>query len=126
MRLSELIAKSSDRIISSGRSSREAASRRERDGSRAASRGQWDGARIAQALYNLLGNAYQHGSQNVPIEVVLRGEPEQVVLAVHNKGPVIPKGHMQDIFNPFRQLTRSRRSRAGAASGWGSTSCRRS
>lgn len=67
-------------------------------------RGQWDGARVAQALSNLLGNAYQHGSQHVPIEVVLRGEPERVVLAVHNKGPMIPKGHLQDIFNPFRQL----------------------
>jgi signal transduction histidine kinase len=67
-------------------------------------RGEWDSARIAQALSNLLGNAYQHGSRNAPIKVALRGEPDRVVLTVHNKGPVIPKNHLEDIFNPFRQL----------------------
>lgn len=66
--------------------------------------GRWDSARIAQALSNLLGNAYQHGSETDPIEVTVRGEPDRVVLMVHNKGPAIPKVHLQDIFNPFRQL----------------------
>lgn len=66
-------------------------------------RGFWDGARIAQALSNLLGNAVQHGSQ-APIEVELRGEPDQVVVSVHNKGEPIPKRHLQDIFDPFRQV----------------------
>jgi len=67
-------------------------------------RGSWDGARIAQALSNLLGNAVQHGSQNGAIEVSLRGEADQVVLSVHNKGQTIPKRHMQHIFDPFRQI----------------------
>ena len=67
-------------------------------------RGNWDKARIGQALSNLVGNAYQHGLQNAPVEVALRGEPDRVVLTVHNKGPVIAKNHLQDIFNPFRQL----------------------
>jgi signal transduction histidine kinase len=67
-------------------------------------RGQWDGGRLAQALSNLLGNAVQHGTPHGPIDVVLRGEPERVTLSVHNTGPVIPKRHLQDIFDPFRQL----------------------
>ena len=67
-------------------------------------RGQWDKARIGQALSNLVGNAYQYGLENAPVEVALRGEPDRVVLTVHNKGPVIAKNHLQDIFNPFRQL----------------------
>lgn len=67
-------------------------------------RGQWDKGRIGQALSNLVGNAYQHGLENAPIEVTLRGEPDQVVLTVHNKGPVIAKSDLQDIFNPFSQL----------------------
>jgi signal transduction histidine kinase len=67
-------------------------------------RGLWDGARIAQALSNLLANAVQHGAQGGPIEVTMRGEPEQVVLSVHNKGDAIPKRNLQDIFDPFRQL----------------------
>jgi signal transduction histidine kinase len=67
-------------------------------------RGEWDTGRIGQALSNLVGNACQHGLENAPIEVTLRGEPDQVVLTVHNKGPVIAKRDLQDIFNPFRQL----------------------
>jgi signal transduction histidine kinase len=67
-------------------------------------RGQWDGARVAQALSNLLGNAVQHGTRHGPITVTLRGEAEEVVLSVHNEGRPIPKRHLQDIFNPFRQL----------------------
>ena len=67
-------------------------------------RGLWDGARIAQALSNLLGNAVQHGTPHGPIAVTLRGETDRVVLSVHNEGRPIPKRHLQDIFDPFRQL----------------------
>ena len=67
-------------------------------------RGQWDKGRIAQALSNLVGNAYQHGAENAPIKVTVRGETDQVVLAVHNQGPVIAQKNLLDIFSPFRQL----------------------
>ena len=67
-------------------------------------RGQWDSGRIGQALSNLVGNAVQHGSDGTPIKVAVRGEPEQVVLTVHNHGVVIAEGDLQDIFSPFRQL----------------------
>ena len=67
-------------------------------------RGSWDGARVAQALSNLLGNAVQHGTSHGRIAVTLRGEAERVVLSVHNEGRPIPKRHLQDIFDPFRQL----------------------
>ncbi len=67
-------------------------------------RGQWDRDRIAQVLSNLVGNAHQHGSDNLPVELAVRGEPDRVVLAVHNKGPAITKRQLQEIFNPFRQL----------------------
>jgi signal transduction histidine kinase len=67
-------------------------------------RGEWDGGRIGQALSNLLGNAFQHGSTDAPVEVAVRGEPDRIVMTVHNKGPVIAKSELQDIFSPFRQL----------------------
>ena len=70
-------------------------------------RGEWDSRRIAQALSNLIGNAYQHGAENEPVEVVVRGEAEQVVLTVHNQGAAIPSTQLRDIFNPFRQLAPS-------------------
>jgi signal transduction histidine kinase len=41
---------------------------------------------------------------DVPIEVTLRGQVESVVLTVHNKGQRIPKNHLHDIFDPFKQL----------------------
>jgi len=66
--------------------------------------GQWDRGRIAQLLSNLIGNAYQHGAKNSPIEVTLRGEPDVVVLTVHNQGAPIAPGQLEDIFDPFRQL----------------------
>lgn len=65
--------------------------------------GRWDAGRIAQALSNLCGNAFQHGA-DAPVEVVLRGEADDVVLSVHNNGRRIPKRHLNDIFNPFKQL----------------------
>lgn len=71
-------------------------------------RGQWDKGRIAQALSNLIGNAYQHGVEGGPIKVAVRGEPDRVVLTVHNKGPMIPKRQLQEVFNPFRQLEQGR------------------
>jgi signal transduction histidine kinase len=66
-------------------------------------RGNWDSSRIAQALSNLCGNAFQHGS-DAPIDVTLRGERDHVVLSVHNQGRRIPKSRVHDIFDPFKQL----------------------
>jgi signal transduction histidine kinase len=66
--------------------------------------GNWDSGRIGQALSNLCGNAFQHGADNAPIDVGVRGEDHQVVLTVHNTGHRIPKSHLHDIFDPFKQL----------------------
>lgn len=67
-------------------------------------RGQWDSERIAQTVSNLVGNAYQHGLEDEPIEVSLHGNTDEVVLTVRNQGPVIPKSQLKEMFNPFRQL----------------------
>lgn len=66
--------------------------------------GLWDGARIAQAVSNLVGNALQHGSPSGPVHVAIRGEADGVLLSVRNEGDAIPPRHLQDIFDPFRQL----------------------
>ncbi|MBA3456379.1 MAG: HAMP domain-containing histidine kinase [Deltaproteobacteria bacterium] len=65
--------------------------------------GMWDRGRIGQVLSNLIGNAHQHGSRSAPVDVVLRGEADRVVLTVHNQGTVIDPDHLGDIFDPFRK-----------------------
>jgi signal transduction histidine kinase len=67
-------------------------------------RGRWDSARIGQVLANLLGNAAQHGSPDAPISVTARGETNEVVLQVHNRGPEIPAMHLPGLFSPFKRL----------------------
>jgi signal transduction histidine kinase len=61
-------------------------------------KGTWDGDRLTQALTNLVGNAVQHGAAGTPIRVSARGLADEVILAVHNEGPVIPADEQAAIF----------------------------
>jgi signal transduction histidine kinase len=70
--------------------------------------GRWDSDRLAQVLANLIGNACQHGTKNLPVEVTAHGGPDSVVVSVRSKGPTIPESHLKGIFDPFRQLERSK------------------
>jgi hypothetical protein len=63
--------------------------------------GEWDADRIRQAVSNLLGNAVQHGAENLPIDLKLTGGAADVVVVVHNGGPPIPPGELQRIFEPL-------------------------
>ena len=67
-------------------------------------RGAWDRGRIGQALSNLIGNAYQHGTRKTPVTVVLRGDATTATVTVHNQGRPIPPAHLHEIFDPFRQV----------------------
>jgi signal transduction histidine kinase len=82
--------------------------------------GSWDSRRIAQALSNLIGNAFQHGADGAPIDVAVRGEADHVVLTVHNTGNPIPKQNLHDIFSPFKQLApHSEKSKVAGSAGLG-------
>jgi signal transduction histidine kinase len=65
--------------------------------------GNWDGPRLGQVLSNLIGNAVAHGAKQAPITVTARGEPDQVVLTVHNWGNPIPTKHLNEIFLPLKR-----------------------
>ncbi len=69
-------------------------------------RGWWDGARLGQALANLVGNAVQHGCPGTPVTVVVKGEADEVVVAVHNHGPAIPAADLGQIFSPLKRIAR--------------------
>jgi signal transduction histidine kinase len=71
-------------------------------------RGCWDAARLSQALSNLIGNAVQHGADGTTVTVDVRGTEEQVSVAVHNRGAVIPGEQLDGIFNPMRARRPSR------------------
>jgi signal transduction histidine kinase len=66
--------------------------------------GHWDSARVSQAFSNVLNNAVQHGSEKTPINVVLRGDAEEVAVAVQNRGPVIPTNELDKIFDPMHRI----------------------
>jgi signal transduction histidine kinase len=66
--------------------------------------GQWDGARVTQAFSNVISNAVQHGSEQTAIDVVIRGGADEVTVAVHNQGPVIPPDELGNVFNPLYRI----------------------
>ena len=75
-------------------------------------RGSWDEDRISQALSNLIGNAVQHGAEGAAVSVQVYEENDQVAIAIHNYGTVIPPQQLDGIFNPMKE-------RRGSRDGWG-------
>ena len=67
-------------------------------------RGRWDADRISQAVVNLLDNAAQHGTTGGTINVAAHGEPDEVVLRIHNYGRAIPADELAGIFSPFKRV----------------------
>jgi signal transduction histidine kinase len=63
--------------------------------------GLWDSDRVRQAISNLMGNAIQHGAENVPVVLSLRGEASNVFIEVRNGGEPIPPGELPKIFDPL-------------------------
>jgi signal transduction histidine kinase len=82
-------------------------------------RGSWDAARLGQALSNLVGNAVQHGAPGSPVSVAVRGGADEVVVAVHNRGPVIPPAEMRHIFSPLKRIARDARPQDSGSLGLG-------
>lgn len=63
--------------------------------------GCWDSDRVRQAISNLLGNALQHGAEDFPVTLSLRGDDAEVFIQVHNGGEPIPQGELSRIFDPL-------------------------
>jgi signal transduction histidine kinase len=70
-------------------------------------RGEWDADRLFQAFTNLVANAVHHGSAAAPIRVTACGEPNDVVIAVQNAGPVLGEQAVKSILHGMDDPARS-------------------
>ena len=70
--------------------------------------GTWDADRIAQLLSNLVGNAVQHGSPELPISVTVDETAEGAQVEVSNRGAPIEAARLPGIFDPFSRGSESK------------------
>lgn len=64
----------------------------------------FDEGRIAQVLSNLIGNALQYGTPELPVTVSIRGDVEEASIVVHNHGPEIPAEQIAGVFEPMVRI----------------------
>jgi signal transduction histidine kinase len=64
-------------------------------------KGQWDRARLGQLFSNLINNSVQYGSQRLPITVTIKGNKQQLIIAIHNEGNPIPSNQRATMFDSF-------------------------
>ncbi|ATB28997.1 hypothetical protein MEBOL_002446 [Melittangium boletus DSM 14713] len=63
--------------------------------------GEWDADRLSQVVTNLVCNAVNYSPADTSIEVITRGEGEDVLLSVHNQGAPIPAQLRARLFEPM-------------------------
>lgn len=76
-------------------------------------RGRWDEGRLTQVMANLIGNALEHGAQDAPVSVSVRGLKPELIIQVHNHGVPIAPSMMPRLFDPMKR----RQTRGGRAPG---------
>ena len=77
--------------------------------------GHWDTDRLAQVVWNLVGNAIQHGDRT-PVTLTVEEAGDAVMMTVHNGGTPIPPHVLASIFEP---LARGRGENGGHSIGLG-------
>jgi signal transduction histidine kinase len=60
-----------------------------------------DGARVRQVISNLLGNAFEHGSEDADVELSIVSDGPDIILSVRNQGQPIPPDLLPTIFDPL-------------------------
>jgi signal transduction histidine kinase len=59
--------------------------------------------RLQQVLRNLVVNAIDYGSPDLPIHVLLAGDQNDIALEVKNRGPAIETANLDQIFDPLKR-----------------------
>lgn len=81
--------------------------------------GQWDAGRVGQMVSNLVRNAIQHGSPELPVTVTVEGSANDVTIAVHNKGWPIRPDSRGTLFEPLARAKDVGGDRHSGSSGLG-------
>lgn len=79
---------------------------------------------IEQVLLNLVENAIRYAPPGSPIEITARREEGAVLVEVLDRGPGVPPGQEEAVFERFYRATPADSAGAGAGSGLGLTICR--
>jgi two-component system sensor histidine kinase KdpD len=78
---------------------------------------QIDDVAIEQVLVNLIDNALEYTPADVPIDICARAEDGQIVVDVADRGPGLPAGTEQRVFEKFFRVHGATRSRRGIGLG---------
>ena len=70
---------------------------------------------LRQVVLNLLDNAVKYGPVGQTVNVSLSSANDKVVIAVEDKGPGVPKGEREKIWDPYVRLSRAAESAAGGS-----------
>jgi signal transduction histidine kinase len=78
----------------------------------------WDREAVSRALLNLIDNAIKYSADDKAIDVILRQDPEHVIVEVHDRGIGIGAKDLERIFDPYFRATFSdTQTRRGAGLG---------
>jgi signal transduction histidine kinase len=70
---------------------------------------------LRQIVLNLLDNAVKYGPLGQTVNVSLTGRDDKVVIAIEDKGPGVPRGEREKIWDPYVRLSRETESAAGGS-----------
>ncbi|HUQ98213.1 MAG TPA: HAMP domain-containing sensor histidine kinase [Gemmatimonadaceae bacterium] len=70
---------------------------------------------LRQIVLNLLDNAVKYGPLGQSVTVALEGTDDKVLISVEDKGPGVPKGDREKIWDPYVRLSRETESAAGGS-----------
>lgn len=76
-----------------------------------------DAMLIEQVLFNLLDNALKYSPPEEPVRIECRRENEQLLIAVIDRGPGIPEGDREKVFDMFYRIKQSDSRSAGTGLG---------
>lgn len=70
---------------------------------------------LRQIVLNLLDNAVKYAPLGQTVTVALEGTDDKVLISVEDKGPGVPKGDREKVWDPYVRLSRETESAAGGS-----------